>query len=36
MRVANLKPEIYKAGGEGPAGQHNLMKGTNFKWYQPS
>ena len=36
MRVANLKPEIYKAGCEGPDGQHNLMKGTNFKWYQPS
>lgn len=36
MQSKKLKPEIYKAGTNGPKGQHNLMKGTDFKWYEPS
>lgn len=36
MRDKKLKPEIYKPETKGPKGQHNLMKGTDFKWYEPS
>jgi glucose-6-phosphate 1-dehydrogenase len=34
ITAKKLKPEIYKVGTKGPKGQHNLMKGTNFSWYQ--
>lgn len=36
MQRKKINPEKYKAGSKGPAGQALLMKGTNFKWYQPS
>lgn len=30
-----LKPDTYTSGSEGPASQHDLMKGTHFAWYEP-
>lgn len=29
----SIKPEVYEVGSGGPIGQDNLMKGTNFTWY---
>ncbi len=36
MKTKKLKPEMYPVNSKGPKGQENLMKGTDFKWYQPS
>ena len=36
MKTKKRKPETYKPGSTGPKSQHDLMKDTSFKWYQPS
>ncbi len=35
MKDEALEPVTYQGGSEGPTEQNNLMKGTQFKWYEP-